>query len=176
MKKLFKHTLLLGVALVTLHSCFKSTVGYTYFNLAVYEQRTSDAAFKPSSNIDSYAFYVDTTEWYIASWEDAVAHRITNKISGETMDEPASLGEFNSSEPYQTSIVVNEPVSMLVVVNPELKIYAYRKYELPDNLEEVFAKLYLAAWKPSHPSSGWMVVNRFYSTNDEDEAPENVTE
>ena len=35
-------------------------------------------------------------------------------------------------------------------------------YELPVNLPEVFTKLYIAAWRPTHTSSGWVVVNRFY--------------
>ena len=152
-----------------LHSCFKDTVNYTRFNLAVYYQVDSDAAFNHVEEIDSYAFYADTTEWYIASWDDAVAHRITNKTTGQTLDVPDVVGEFNPDEQYQTTLQVEQPVSMLVVVNPELKLYAYRKYELPENLPEIYAKLYMAAWRPTHNSSGWIVVNRFYADESSDE-------
>ena len=53
--------------------------------------------------------------------------------------------------------------------NPELKLYAYRKYELPENLPEIYAKLYMAVWRPTHNSSGWIVVNRFYADESSDE-------
>ena len=162
MKRFFRNITLLVVAIIALHGCFKDTVDYTHFNLAVYDQTDSSAAFNHAEELDSYAFYADTTEWYIASWEDAVARRITNKTSGQTLDVPDVVGEFNPDEQYQTSLLVEQPVSMLVVVKPELKLYAYRKYELPVNLPEIYAKLYMAAWRPTHNSSGWSVVNRFY--------------
>ena len=167
---------LLLVAALGLHGCFKSTVGYTYFNLAVYDQMESEDQFKPSTDIDTYAFWVDTTDWYIASWEDAVAHRITHKTSGQTLDVPDVVGEFNPEQQYQTTLQVEQPISMLVVVNPALKLYAYRKYELPENLAEIQAKLYMAAWRPTHSSSGWIVVNRFYTTEEENPADEPVIE
>ena len=163
MKRFIRNTTLLVVAALALHSCFKDTVSYTRFNLAVYDQVDSEAAFSHAEELDSYAFYADTTEWYIASWEDAVAHRITNKTSGQTLDVPDVVGEFNPEEQYQTTLLVEQPVSMLVVVNPALKLYAYRKYELPENLPDIYAKLYMAAWRPTHNSSGWIVVNRFYA-------------
>ena len=163
MKRFFRNTTLLVVAALALHSCFKDTVSYTRFNLAVYDQVDSEAAFSHAEELDTYAFYADTTEWYIASWEDAVARRITNKTSGQTLDVPDVVGEFNPEEQYQTTLLVEQPVSMLVVVNPALKLYAYRKYELPENLPDIYAKLYMAAWRPTHNSSGWIVVNRFYA-------------
>ena len=163
MKRFFRNTTLLVVAALALHSCFKDTVSYTRFNLAVYDQVDSEAAFVHTEELDTYAFYADTTEWYIASWEDAVARRITSKTSGQTLDVPDVVGEFNPEEQYQTTLLVEQPVSMLVVVNPALKLYAYRKYELPENLPDIYAKLYMAAWRPTHNSSGWIVVNRFYA-------------
>ena len=163
MKRFFRNTTLLVVAALALHSCFKDTVSYTRFNLAVYDQVDSEAVFSHAEELDTYAFYADTTEWYIASWEDAVARRITNKTSGQTLDVPDVVGEFNPEEQYQTTLLVEQPVSMLVVVNPALKLYAYRKYELPENLPDIYAKLYMAAWRPTHNSSGWIVVNRFYA-------------
>ena len=163
MKRFIRNTTLLVVAALALHSCFKDTVSYTRFNLAVYDQTDSEAAFVHTEELDSYAFYADTTDWYIASWEDAVARRITSKTSGQTLDVPDVVGEFNPEEQYQTTLLVEQPVSMLVVVNPALKLYAYRKYELPENLPDIYAKLYMAAWRPTHNSSGWIVVNRFYA-------------
>ena len=43
-----------------------------------------------------------------------------------------------------------------------MRMYAYRKYELPVNLDRVNAKLYMSSWKRSHTNSGWWVVNPFF--------------
>lgn len=143
--------------------CFKDVVDYTNYNTAIYVQTSSDGSFKPATDIEAYAFGVDTTQWRIASWEDAVAHRITNKLTGETLDTPDAFGSFNASQEYQSSIHLDKEVSMIVMVCPETQVYAYRKYTLPENLAEVFTKLYIATWKSSHNMAGWRIVNPFYT-------------
>ena len=148
--------------LLPLVGCFKSVVTYTRFDIAVYRQLAPDGDFLRARNLDTYAYYVDTTEWLIASYDDAAAGRITNKATGETRETPDVWGAFNSSSEYQCSLVLTEPLSMIVAVDPDAERYAYRSYELPVNLPEVFTKLYIAAWRPTHTSSGWVVVNRFY--------------
>lgn len=164
-----------AAVLLAAGGCFKSVVTYTRFNVAVYNQTEADAEFVRARDIDAYAYYVDTTEWRVASYEDAVAGRITNKLTGEVLDAPDAIGSFNSSQEFQTSIVLTEGLSMIVTVNPELRLYAYRSYELPVNLPQVDTRLYMASWRPTHTSSGWVVVNRFYEpeTPEEPEEPEN---
>lgn len=71
------------------------------------------------------------------------------------------------------SMVLQQALSMIVVVNPELKLYAYRSYELPENLESVATKLYMCSWRRTYASSGWVVVNQFYV---EPETPEETSE
>ena len=65
-------------------------------------------------------------------------------------------------EEYQLSLIINQKITMLVILNPELQLYAYRKYQLPENMPRVDTKLYMAGWKPSQAASGWRVVNPFY--------------
>jgi hypothetical protein len=142
--------------------CFKEVISYTLFRTAIYEQATTDGGYIHSTDAEVYAFYADTTEWKIASWEDAMAHRITNKTTGEQRDTPDAFGSFNASEEYQSSIRL-EHSAMMVMLFPEAKVYAYRKYELPENLAEVTTKLYIATWRPSYNSAGWRVENRFYT-------------
>lgn len=166
--------------LLPLAGCFKSVVTYTRFNIAVYTQAAADGDFVRARNLDTYAYYVDTTEWRIASYDDAVEGRITNKLTGEMRETPDVWGSFNSSSEYQCSLVLTEPLSMIVAVDTGLKRYAYRSYELPVNLPAVDTKLYMAAWRPTHTSSGWVVVNRFHvpeapdtpDTPDEPDAPD----
>lgn len=153
--------------------CFKDVVDYTIFNTVIYEQATTDGSYTRAQEVEMYAFAADTTEWKIASYEDALAHRITNKLTGEVKSDPEAFGSFNASEQYQCSIRLDAASSvpatrgkrctMLVLVCPESKIYAYRRYELPENLDHVDTKLYIALWRPSHTSAGWRVVNEFYT-------------
>jgi hypothetical protein len=137
-------------------------VSYTDFNIAVYDQSVADGEIQPSTAVETYAYYVDTTEWSVLSYEDALAHRITNKTTGEVLSTPDVVGTFDASLPYPASIRLEQPISMMVLVNPSLKLYAYRKYELPVNLPAVDTKLYMASWRMSHSSSGWMIRNDFY--------------
>lgn len=168
MKKNFlKHIALFIFGGLLLHGCFKDVVTYTDYNIAVYDQSASDGQITPSLEVETYAYYVDTTEWCIRSYDDAVARRITNKTTGTVLTEPDVLGTFDASLAYPASVRLEQPVSMLVVVNPTLRLYAYRKYELPVNLASVDTKLYMASWRASHPSSGWRVVNDFYTTEDD---------
>ena len=163
MKKIFlKHIALFIFGGLLLHGCFKDVVNYTSFNTAVYGQQEADGEITLAQNIEAYAYYVDTTEWSVLSYEDALAHRITNKTTGEVLSTPDVVGTFDASLPYPASIRLEQPISMMVLVNPSLKLYAYRKYELPVNLPAVDTKLYMASWRMSHSSSGWMIRNDFY--------------
>lgn len=151
-----------AVAALLAAGCFKSVVTYTRYTAAIYNQTTESGPYARAQQIDSYAYYVDTTEWRVASYEDAVDRIITNKSTGEQRSVPDVLGAFNSSKEYSMSMILQQELSMIVVVNPELKLYAYRSYELPVNLESVATKLYMCSWRRTYASSGWIVVNDFY--------------
>lgn len=150
-------------AVMLMQGCFKDVVSYTDYRICVYDQSVSNGEVTRSTELEAYAFYVDTTEWTVKSYEDAIARRITNKTTGETKTTPDSEGTFSAEEEYQVTVRLESEISMLVLVNPTLKLYAYRKYKLPVNLPVVDTKLYMASWRPSHPSSGWLIKNEFYT-------------
>ena len=142
--------------------CFKSTVGYTIFRTAVYIQSTEGGDFIKARDLYTYAYYADTTEWAILSYEDACNKIITNKLTGERREMPDVYGEMNPSNDYQLSMVINRPMSMMVLVDPQNKVYAYRNYKLPENLAQVDTKLYIVAWRKTYSTAGWRIVNEFY--------------
>lgn len=154
--------LMVAVVALCCTSCYKSTVGYTIFSVAVNIQSTDKSDYTKARDLYTYAYYADSTDWCIASYEDACQKVLTNKLTGEKREVPDVYGEMNPSNEYQLSMVINEPMTMMVIVDPENRVYAYRNYELPKNLEHVDTKLYIAAWKPSHSSGGWRIVNEFY--------------
>lgn len=154
-----------------LQGCFKDVVEYTDFRISVYDQTESNGEFERSTDLETYAFYVDTTQWTVKSYEDALARRITNKTTGKTQTEPDAIGEFYADDEYQVTIRLESEMSMIVVVNPTLKLFAYRNYKLPINLPAVDTKLYMASWRQSHSVAGWRVVNNFYEPPTEEPTP-----
>ena len=99
--------------------CFKSTVGYTIFRTAVFIQSTDKGDFVKARDLYTYAYYVDTTEWKVASYEDACNKIITNKLTGERREMPDVYGEMNPSNEYQLTMVINRPMTMMILVDPE---------------------------------------------------------
>ena len=154
--------LVVAVAALCCVGCYKSVVNYTIFSVAVKVQADDKSDYAKAQDLYTYAYYADSTDWRIASYEDACQKVLTNKLTGEKREVPDVYGEMNPSNEYQLSMVINEPMTMMVIVDPANKVYAYRNYELPKNLEHVDTKLYIAAWKPSHNSGGWRIVNEFY--------------
>lgn len=175
MMKRLKHIAFVVLGAVLLHSCFKDVVSYTDFNIAVYDQSVADGEFTPATAVETYAYYVDTTEWAVLSYDDALAGRITNKTTGEVRTQPDVWGTFDSAAEFQTTLHLEQPISMLVVVDPELRLYAYRKYELPENLDQVLTRLTLSSWRASHAASGWQVENDFY-TEAEEASADDITQ
>lgn len=162
MKRSLRYIVCIMAFMPLLQGCFKDVVEYTDFRISVYDQTESNGEFVRSTDLETYAFYVDTTEWTVKSYEDALARRITNKTTGKTQTEPDAIGEFYADDEYQVTIRLESEMSMIVVVNPTLKLFAYRNYKLPINLPAVDTKLYMASWRQSHSVAGWRVVNNFY--------------
>lgn len=156
--------------------CFKSTVGYTIFRTAVFIQSTDKGDYVKARDLYTYAYYVDTTDWKVASYEDACNKIITNKLTGERREMPDVYGEMNPSNEYQLTMVINRPMTMMILVDPENKVYAYRNYELPDNLPQVDTKLYIVGWRNSYTTAGWRIVNEFYKPPQPETDPENPDE
>lgn len=161
----------LALALCTV-GCYENTVGYTIFRTAVKIQSTEGGDYVGARDLYTYAYYVDTTEWRIANYDDACNMIITNKLSGERRETPDVYGEMNPSSEYQLSMVINEPLTLMVVVDPANKVYAYRPFTLPINLPQIDTKLYIAAWRNSHSTGGWRVVNEFYKAPQPEPEPD----
>lgn len=149
-------------AAATLTGCFKKESYDTIYRIAVYNQNVSTEAPTRAADLESYAFYVDTTLWRIASWQDALAHVITNKENPSlTLSQPDVVGTFDAEADFQVALPLTQPMSMLVVVDRANSMYAYRKYLSPINIESILTQLHIYAWKPTYSANGWRIVNPF---------------
>lgn len=150
-----------------LSSCFKETVDYTNFNLMVQEQTSNRGEYAPATHLETYVYYADTTQWKIADYEAAVARRLTNKKSGEVRTEPDVVASAGADENYPICLELRKEWCLMVIVDQEHRIYAIRQYQKPENLAEVYAKLYIATWRQTHNASNWRVINQFYEKETE---------
>lgn len=142
--------------------CFKKESYDTIYRIAVYNQNVSSEPLTRAADLESYAFYVDTTMWYIASWEDALAHVITDKENpSRKLSQPDVEGVFDAEADFQVALPLTQEMSMLVVVDKANSMYAYRKYLSPINIETILTQLHIYAWRPTYSANGWRIVNPF---------------
>ena len=130
-------------------------------------QADEEAAEETIPNVKAYAFAADTTEWRIASYDDAVSGILTSKLDPDlTRDTP----EYNA---YQTDsddlyrFVADRSRLMIVVIDRTHRRYAYVQQEVDLEGESptfgVLFRLWQTGW--INVENGWRIVNP-------DEAPE----
>lgn len=118
--------------------------------------------------ITAFAYNVDTTDWAVASYEDALAMRIVNKTTGEIKSEPAAIAEpFTESiggGRYWVEMTLNNPTVMLVVIDPELKVYGYRKQTIGENMPKTYESVifYTSKKGTRYKAGAWIMCNDFY--------------
>lgn len=134
-------------------------------------QRTEEEPEETIASVKAYAFAADTTEWRIASYDDAVSGILTSKLDPDlTRDTP----EFNA---YQTDdddlyrFVADRPELMIVVIDRTHRRYAYVQQEVDLEGESPRYEVIFRLWQPGwiNEENGWRIVNP-------DEAPDETTE
>lgn len=162
MRLTYKISLLALMAVVAV-SCFKDEKYQTLMRIAVYSQNVSTDDATKATDITAYAFFTDKNDdWLVASWEDALARRITHKEDSSKIKEgPDVEGTFDAAAEYQVELPLTKPNATLVMVDTRNKVFAYREYEVGINLPTVYTQLHLYAWRKSGTANGWTVVNPF---------------
>ena len=128
--------------------------------------------------IMAYAFYADTTHWTVASYEDAVAMRITEKTTGDTRTEPAAVAEpFVESVGdghFSVEMELRPRKLMLVAVDEELKVYGYREQTLNEGLRSIFETVifYTSRNAKRYKAGQWMMCNDFYTAPEPEPEPD----
>ncbi len=151
------------VVLTTLTGCFKDENQGTAMCIAVYSQNVNDDPIMKATDLEAYAFWVEKSDkWEVSSWEDALARRITNVDNPtESRTTPDEIALFDPEAEYQIRLELWSMYTFAVVVDKANKLYAYRSYETPMNLPEVYTQLHMYAWRKSSSANGWSVINPF---------------
>ena len=163
---------------LAVQGCFKEERQGTLMRIAVFTQNVSGDELTKATDLEAYAFWVDAAkEWKVASWQDALDKRITNvENSSDVLSTPNCIGVFDPMAEYQVTLDLTSVTAFMVVVDRANRMYAYREYETPINLPEVFTQLHIYAWRNSGTANGWNIINPFPDEERESLVPGNDTE
>jgi len=157
--KHIRHITIFAIAALALTGCFKKVNNDTTFIVKPNLQAVSSGELTPAEGVWGYAYYVGE-KWEPASYEDAAAMRITNIESGETKEKPAAM-----SQPYaedddtgRIKIVTTSPHVLLVTIYKAGGMYAFRHYDVGENIPQTYLTLQFRIWKTDkYVDSGWTV-------------------
>lgn len=157
-----KRLLLIIVVALGVTGCFKKVGFDTTIILYPKVQEISNGEFAVANGVTAYAYYVAGEDWKVASYEDAVAKIITNEKTAATKSEPAAeaVPYAADDEPADTEgrlkIKTNKQHVMLVAIYPAMEMWAYRHYEVGENLPTTTMKFHFRPWKTGeYVDSGW---------------------
>lgn len=176
MKRVLHIALLVALCTLTATGCLRTKVS-----------TATDYIIKPlisdgSTNVDmeryitAFAYNVDTTDWAVMSYEDALAMKIVNKTTGEVKSEPAAIAEpFTDAiggGKYWVEMRLKNPTVMLVVIDPELKVYGYRKQTIGENIPKTYESVifYTSKKGTRYKAGAWIMCNDFYTDPSQDES------
>ncbi len=157
-----KRLLLIIVVALGVTGCFKKVGFDTTIILYPKVQEVSNGEFAVANGVTAYAYYVAGEDWKVASYEDAVAKIITNEKTAATKSEPAAeaVPYAADDEPADAEgclkIKTNKQHVMLVAIYPAMEMWAYRHYEVGENLPTTTMKFHFRPWKTGeYVDSGW---------------------
>lgn len=146
-----------ATAALALTGCFKKVTTDTTAIIKTLVQEVSGGENVPTESVDVYAYYTKTEDWEIRSYEDAANRIITSTDDGTQRSEPDVVGE--PYEKYETgcytSLRLTSSPAMIVVVEPQTRMYAYMfKLLEAENLPETFLTLIFHSWRDKAYTEG----------------------
>ena len=109
------------------------------------------------------AFAADTAAWYIASYDDAVAGKITSKDDDSFTRSNPNFTAYKEEGSSLYKMLVSTGTLMVVVVDRVDRLYAYTKKEVDlEGAPPTFSVLFrpwVQQWIDTEEPDGWVVVN-----------------
>lgn len=189
MIKLIRNMAVVAVVLFSLTGCFKKVTTATTLCIKVVEEvpvmeressvdgTTGEVTetlkevrkdMLPAEGCYAYLYYVDSSKWSVASYEDAVSKTLTNIESGEKISQPdseSSVYEMEGSSNNYLSLYQDSRAAFVVVVYPAAQMYAYMHRESKaENLPTTYLTLIFHTWKTGSYNEGskegykWTIV------------------
>ncbi len=166
MKKTAKYLTALLLALSLGAGCSKHVGFDTTFILKAWSQPTSGGDLEPLTDLMLYGYAADTTQWKVASYEDALAYRLTDKATGETIESPEVTGTPYELEGFGPTLAMQTGRSslLIVVVDRTNRLYGYVQQAFSENLPQMYVSVVFQPWKKSsfYKNGNWWMFNDFY--------------
>lgn len=169
MNKWFRIIVLAAVAVATT-GCFKKVTMDCRYHVRPYYQAESGGIAVQGEGMIAYAFAADTTQWTVASYDDALNGVLTSKTSGEKRSDAMERVEQSDSTVVLQLTVT--PVT-IVVVDPINKLFGWRMTEVAENLPDLYVSITFRPWsvKKRYVEGPWRMNNEAYVAP-EPETPE----
>lgn len=169
MNKWFRIITLAAVAVVVT-GCFKKVTMDCRYHVRPYYQAESGGVAVQGEGIIAYAFAADTTQWTVASYEDALNGVLTSKTSGEKRSDAMERVEQSDST---VLLQLTATPATIVVVDPINKLFAWRMTEVVENLPDLYVSVTFRPWsaKKRYVEGPWRMNNEAYVAPEEPEEP-----
>lgn len=149
---------MMAVAAV-LTGCFKKVTTDTTFVIKPNLQIESGGEMTVAEGVTGYACYVGE-EWSIASYEDAVAHILTDAEAekSQTVEPDVVAQLYGDGTSGLLAIHAEAPHVLLVTIYEDGGMYAWRHFDSGVNVAETYLTLQFRVWKrDGYTDSGWNV-------------------
>lgn len=127
------------------------------------------------SSLKAYAYAVDTTDWKVASYDDATLGIITSKYDEEeTKRNPMATAARDSETGFYTMTVTSERI-MLIVADTRNRRYAYSRQDIDLTGGPYSSKVTFRPWRTDsvYVEEGWRFVNNYDPDADKEETLKN---
>lgn len=175
---MMRRAVLYAACVLLLGSCIKAGSYDTTYVLKPGLQAQSVAASEPLDGVIAYAYEVDSLDWGIASYDDALAGVLTRKSNpGDHLTEPAAVavpydgaepdpesGETGPATGHWLQMPFGKAPRMVVAVDPANRLYGYTMQQPMLNLKRIFVSVIFQPWKEGNAfkNGNWSFYNDFY--------------
>ncbi len=151
-----------AMAAASLATGCKKAVYDCDYRINCFVQDTSGAKDRPLESGLAFAFYGDTAQYEVASYEDALEGIVTDRRSGEKRSSEVST---TTDETGLAVLHLTSTPVILTVCDPETRLYAWRAAEVGASLDAIYVSLRFRPWREAkrYTEAKWLMVNQFYS-------------
>lgn len=170
MNKWLKIIVLAAVAVATT-SCFKKVTMDCRYHVRPYYQAESGGVAVQGEGTIAYAFAADTSQWTIATYDDALNGVLTSKTSGEKRTDAMDRAEQGDST---VVLQLTATPATIVVVDTVNKLFGWRMTDVVENLPDLYVSVTFRPWsvKKQYVEGAWRMNNEAYVAPEPEEPAE----
>lgn len=162
--------ILLALVAATTTGCFKKVTMDCRYHVRPYYQAESGGVAVQGEATIAYAFAADTTQWTVASYDDALNGVLTSKTSGEKRTDAMARAEQADST---VVLQLTATPATIVVVDTANKLFGWRMTDVVENLPDLYVSITFRPWSAQkrYVEGAWRMNNEAYVAPIQPETP-----